>query len=500
MSSSRTLPKTVTCLLLAAILVGTFAVYAPTLRYSFVYDDHGQIQENAWLRNWQHVGDYFTKRTWAHMATTASFYRPLFMLWTNLNYSLFGDDPLGWHLATVLMHVLATLLAFLLARRLLGSDNAALFAALVFALHPAHIESVAWIAGVTDPLMFALFVAAWLCELRAEEETDRRRLWLTTAVLLYAGSLLVKETAIIFPILVFAFAIGKNNMRYAFHRSLPFAIVAALNLVIRVLILHGMAEVLQPISREAVLLTAPSLICFYFGHLLLPINLSGFYDFPIVTHIGLRSFVLPTMTLAALGILIWLADRKLRDNKTTFRVSILLIVLPLLPALNLRVLQPYNFAHDRYLYLPAFGFALLLGIAFAQLPSNTWKWVIASALATAFMIAVSIQEQIWRDDATLYLDAIKYAPGNPIPPNNLATILFRLKRCPEAIDLLDRVAERHPEYWSAYANLGHCYEQLHDPMRAEYYYREAYKRFPDAWLIERADFLHSSINHPPDAQ
>src|SRR5438045_5107438 len=90
----------------------------------------------------------------------ASFYRPLFLIWLRINYAIFGTSARGWHLASILMHVLATALVFALAMMLLRDRKVALIAAMIFGLHPVHSESVAWLSASTDVLATVLVLAS----------------------------------------------------------------------------------------------------------------------------------------------------------------------------------------------------------------------------------------------------------------------------------------------------------------------------------------------------
>ncbi len=114
---------------------------------------------------------YFTSHAWAELYphVSGNYYRPLFLLWFRLNHAMFGLDPKGWHLTTILCHVAATYMVLVLVRRLAASPWIAFSAATLFALHPVHIESVAWVSGVTDPLMAIFLIGSFLAYLRFRE-------------------------------------------------------------------------------------------------------------------------------------------------------------------------------------------------------------------------------------------------------------------------------------------------------------------------------------------
>src|ERR1039458_8139851 len=183
------------------VLVITFAVYAPTLRYQFVHDDRGQIVENPAVRSWHAVPTYFTAHAWAGVMPDewVNYYRPIFLLWLRLNDAVFGNQAWGWHLTNILAHVLTTLLVYLLVCRLGIGDDVGLLAALIFGLHPAHIEGVAWISGVTEPLLGVFLIASLLAYVQSREEGPGTFRWKFVSLLLFVLAMLEKETGLILP-------------------------------------------------------------------------------------------------------------------------------------------------------------------------------------------------------------------------------------------------------------------------------------------------------------
>src|SRR5580698_2095628 len=104
-------------LLVASVLVVTAMVYEAVLGFQFVYDDNGQIAQNPQILSWRFVPQYFRGQVWQYLFpdAPANYYRPLNMLWFRLNDALFGLHPAGWHAATVLLHLVAICLVYLLA-------------------------------------------------------------------------------------------------------------------------------------------------------------------------------------------------------------------------------------------------------------------------------------------------------------------------------------------------------------------------------------------------
>src|SRR5678816_714642 len=139
---------------------------------------------------------FFTEHLWAFRYPVGSYYRPIFLVWLTFNHWLFGLNPVGYHLTGILLHVGVTLLVFLLVRRLTRDQATAAIASLVFGLHPAHIEAVAWISGATESLLAVLFLGSFLCYIRYREDEGGRLSWLTAALVLAVLTVLAKEQGV----------------------------------------------------------------------------------------------------------------------------------------------------------------------------------------------------------------------------------------------------------------------------------------------------------------
>ncbi len=197
---------------LVVVLAATYFSYAVTTRFTFAYDDFPQIIDNPRVHSAAYLPQYFTKQVWAHAGQPENLYRPLFLAWLLANFSAFADYSTGWHLTTVLMHLVVSLLVYLLARRLLPDKKAAaLVAAAVFALHPSRVEAVAWVSGVTEPLSAAFFLGGFLCYIHYRERQYCQPAWLAASLGLYIAALLTKETAIVLPALLACYELIKRQ-------------------------------------------------------------------------------------------------------------------------------------------------------------------------------------------------------------------------------------------------------------------------------------------------
>ena len=181
----------------------TFVLYVGTLTFPFVWDDNPQIVNNPIIRTWSNVPRAFGSDLWYHTTRQQVYYRPLFTSWSTLNYSLFALDPWGWHLGAVLAHILAVVAVFFLARKMSLEYWTAGTAALLFALHPVHIECVAWISAASDAMVTIFFVLAFLAFLNSREPEQKPWFgWRAASILLLLCALLTKEMALTFCVLV----------------------------------------------------------------------------------------------------------------------------------------------------------------------------------------------------------------------------------------------------------------------------------------------------------
>jgi tetratricopeptide (TPR) repeat protein len=469
-------------LYLAALLLLTALSYGATLGFDFVSDDHLAIERNVNVSSWGHLPSHFTAHLWSHVPSySPRYYRPFLLTWFLANRSLFGLHPGLFHATSVLVHLLAVWLVYALAARLLSDRRSALVAALVFALHPIHVESVAWISGACDLLVTVFFLGACLSYLRAAEAPSRRGRWMFLALLLFAGALLSKEIAVGLPALVFLYAcftagsVGwPQRCARALGAAFPFLTLAVLFLVLRARALGSAVGEQTPVAFPTVLYTAPGLLVFYLRLLFFPLNLSPHYEFPYVTAPTALGFLLPVGLLLLTVAAAWRWSARARDWR--FACAALALLVPLLPALNSRWLIEDDLVHDRYLYLGSVGFALLVALAFQALPDRflprgrNLAPALLGVAALALAFATMQQSFYWKNDITLYSRAVQVAPHNFKARISLAAAYQVRGRLPEAIAQYQQAVALQPSFVSTFS-LAVAYFQAGDLTQAERYFR-----------------------------
>ncbi len=506
--------RTVTLVL---VLLAPLLAYVSTIRYQFVFDDPDQIINNAAVHSWSNVPHYFTTDVWPHATPdeVGNFYRPVFLLWLLVNYKIGGLNLIWWHSVSIAAHLLATFLVYLLAFRITRDDLLAGGSTLLFGLHPVHIEGVAWISGVTEPLLAVFFLSSFLCYLKSRPRIDgqmregsdklkfvgqqnRRVWWLAASLGLYVVAMLEKETAVMLPVIIFSYAYlfsddesaeGANragNIRQrlvnALTAALPYAALTILYLIVRFVALKGLGHSVTPLSRKAIVLTWPSILFFYAKSLVWPIGLSAFYDTPYVNSFGLGQFILPLLAILLICVALYLWSRHSR----LVAFFSLWMVLPLLPLLNISVFKEGEIAHDRYLYLPSIGFCVLIVFALKHLRFGATRIfgqpaiqiVLLLGLAGFFGIATYYQSAMWASDFSLATRGVAIAPNNIIAANNLGKELALRGDYPQAAGLFLKVLSSRPNYWLANFNLGYVYYRVGDFPSAELYLRKAIEIYP----------------------
>ena len=449
----------------------TLVVYSGSLSFDFVWDDWPQIVNSPIIRTWSNLPRAFGSDLWYHVARHQVYYRPLFVAWSMLNYTLFGLRPWGWHLGAVLLHVGTVAAVFWLARRLGLEYWTAALTALIFALHPIHIEPVTWVSAASDSMvtMFAALAFVAFLNGRDRERNRERSLgrkkraaWWIASLALLACALLTKEMAVMFLALVGIYAwlhpaqeeekaSPGQRVLGAVMEAAPYAVVTLAYVLLRRHALphatgqfdpsHGMMDVVR---------TLPLVLSIYLRQLLLPVGITGLYYTPYVTSAILSQVVAPVVVLGAGLVGLWYWNR--REGNSTVAFAGLWLLVGLAPALYLRNFDNGDFVRDRYMYLPSIGFAILAAMGLRRLPSiKGWsaqavQGCVVLALCGGYVGASIAQQVYWGNDLLLLARGQSLYPGNPYAVTGLAKEYSQRGAHDRAIALAQSVVRDHPEY------------------------------------------------------
>jgi protein O-mannosyl-transferase len=451
-----------------------------TLANGFACDDSAQIANNGLIKSLANVPAAFTSRAWQFAppevsALSQSYYRPLFNVWLAVNNAIFGASAWGWHLTTLLLHLAATALVFVVINELFDRRNLALIAACLFAVLPVHAEAVAWVSGGVEVLMTLLLLAALHFYLRYRQSGQGYQLAL--ALGFYLLALWSKEAALAFPFVVAYLELARPGRAPSKARGPRAAWVAAgLALVTALYVLmRYQANDTVFAADEArwpfglVLLTMPLAVVKYLALLVWPFGYSyQHYTLP-VTAVGSVRLLAPLAGLAALAFVVArYGSRELRFAGAWFVVT----VAPALLAMNRFELE--HLVQERYLYLPSLGFclALALGVEWLaarqsfKLSPDRFAAAAVAAVVAFYSVAYILHSRHWSDSLAVYRQAVAVAPDSAPAYSGLALELAYAGRAREAEPAARRAIELDPQYADGYLKLSYLAAQQGSLSRA----------------------------------
>ncbi|MGD0883725.1 MAG: tetratricopeptide repeat protein [Thermodesulfovibrionales bacterium] len=476
--TGRTPTRKIVPFLIFLILLVSCAVYSNTLLNDFLYDDTGQVLENRWIRDVKYIPVIFSKSVWSFLGETAisNYYRPLMHLIFMLNYYVFGLRPWGFHLVNILFHAGVSVLVFVITARLLrASSNSAqlkekgfvgswlsppFVGAVLFATHPIHTEPVAWVSGVPELSYTFFFLLSLHFYMRYEEGTKGMY---PLSVLSFSIAAFCKEPALILPVILMAYdsIFGKKAKGYLpfIKRFIPYFLVTGVYLGLRYHALGGFSP-FKPyvvLSTYGYIINAFPLFIQYLEKFFLPLNLNAFHVLHPISSIFETMGIVSLTVTTAYVVVTFIAFKK----KSKVGFGLLVIALPLLPSLYIPAVGENAFA-ERYLYLPSFGFVLLIALALSWVKTIERELasrlvIISLAVAALYSVGTVTRNAVWKDDLILLADMVRKSPDAATPHYNLGTAYAKQNRLDEAIIEDNAALSLRPDLAEAHYNLGTAY-------------------------------------------
>ncbi|HEY2386368.1 MAG TPA: tetratricopeptide repeat protein [Candidatus Binatia bacterium] len=510
---------------LGVIALAVIVAYAASVHGEWISDDITSIAQNPALRSLA-PGNI--------LAIMSRFegpnYAPLYMLSYAIDWAMFGNDPTGFHVVNVLFHIADAALVYLLLLRLGERAALAFGVALVWAVHPVHVESVAWISERKNVLSTLLFLLAVIAYVRYSDH-PRPRTYAAIFVL-YVCGMLVKINVIVLPAVMLAYEVVYRTRlrRRDVLATLPLLAIAAFLAWVN---LHGNPSHgahYHGGSLWVTLRTSASVIPRYLRLVVAPIGLSSYYATPLraswLDLDVLGAMIVIVGLLGAACVLAW------RHHPSAF--WILWFFVTLSPMLNL-VPFPAIMA-DRYLYIPLVGPLVLIawGIDTAVRRAPALGRAVPAAVGAAALACVALTIQrvpafhdelaLWADWAlhTAYItsdrpygpaprprelqllrDALAKDDGSGVLHNNLGGIAFEEGRMPEALAELSRAYQLAPRDPAIALNLGRTYLYSRQPEAAARVLEEAVRLEPPSYYanlnLARAYILSGDALRASDA-
>ena len=440
-------------LLAVVLVVVTFAAYQPAWRGLLLWDDAAHVTR-AGLQSLAGL-----QRIWLEPGATQQYY-PLTHTAFWIEQRLWGADTLGYHGVGIALHLVTALLLWRVL--LLLQIRGAALAAAVFALHPVHVESVAWISELKNTLSGVLFAGAAWAYLRFD--TTRRRPLYALALAAFSLGLLAKTVIAVLPaalLVVVWWRQGRLGWRRDAAPLLPFFALglgagAVTAWVERHYVIGGLALHfdLGPVER---ILLAGRALWFYLGKLLWPVDLMFFYPrWEIDRHLWwLYLFPLAALVLTA-GL--WALRRRARGPLAAW----LFFAVVLAPALGFVDIYPFRYSYvaDHFQYLASLGVIVFVCAAAATWLEQQSAWRVAAGRAAVLAVLAALAILTWRqcrmytDGETLYRRTLERNPGCWLALNNLGVIQLGRHEDADAERLFFAALRLNPRYEAALNNCG----------------------------------------------
>jgi len=527
-------PKKQILIVYIVLAVVTLAVFWQVNQYEFVYfDDNIYVTENIHIQSGITLDGFL----WAFSTTYAEFWHPLTWLSLMFDYQLYGLNAGGYHLTNLILHILSTLLLFWLFNRMTGAIWKSAFVAAIFALHPMHVESVAWIAERKDVLS-AFFWMLTLClyVYYTEKPVIRRYM---PVLLCFACALMSKPMVVTLPIVMILLdywpldrlqsrkivttmpevmsvstnegkkknklekeALKKNisppNVQklsepriggiiplWQLKEKIPFFVLSAIISIITIYAQYK-PHYINKLTLWPRLATPPVFFVNYLKKTFWPNDLAVFY--PFSEHVPTWQVLGATILIIAISIAVILMLKRL----PYLFAGWLWYTITILPVIKI-VQGTYDAMGDRYHYLPSIGIAVMLawGIPFLFKREDMRKKILFP-IAIAFLATLAVltwkQCGYWKNSIILFNHALQVTNNNYLPHQCLGIALLAEGKNEEAIDHFNKAIHINPNSFLI-ANRGIVYHNIGQYQMAIEDFNEAIRLEPD----DAATYLYRGI-------
>jgi tetratricopeptide (TPR) repeat protein len=500
---------------IGVIVLVTALAYIPAMRGGFAWDDDSFLTNNPLIK--AHDGLY---RFWC--STEPPDYFPLTSTTLWLEWRLWGMNPLGYHVVNVLLHVLSSVLIWLVLKRLKVPGG--WLAALIFAVHPVNVESVAWITQRKSTLPMVFYVLSILLYLKFERSERPWMYGLSLGSFLLA--LLSKTSGVMQPFVLLGCAWWQRGkiVRKDLARSIPFFAMSGVLGLVTVWFQYNRSiadEIVRTDSFLSRLAGAGWTVWFYLYKAIAPLKLSFVYPRWEIDDASIISFLPGLLLVGVLFLFFW--HRKRWGKPFLFGLGYYVVTLfPVMGFFNIYYMR-YSLVADHYQYQSIIGIiALLVGLgcfAYDGWQRAVRQWAVVGVVILVGLLALQTWKQghIYKDLETLFHDTIAKNPGcwmahynlghdmqrhgrfqeaisyyseamgiqpdNPDPHNNLGNVLLAQGRVDEAIAHYSEALRIKPDFAEAHYNLGNALSEQGRLPEAIDHYSEALRIEPDAAMV-----------------
>lgn len=451
-----------TAVTLGAALIMTFIAFSPCLKNGFTNcDDDRMLTQNEKIRSlsWGSV-----KKMFAEPHDTI--YQPLVLLSYAVEYRFSRLDPASYHATNLALHLINTALVFLIIIKLCGALPVAFITALLFGIHPMHVESVAWVSERKDVLVTMFYLGSVAAYIFYGDDLSRK--WYYRSLALFVLALFSKPLALSLPavLILIDFARRKKVSAAMFTEKIPFFALAAVFCYIAHFAKCSAQDAFpeQTLSIAHKFFAACYVIVFYLKKLFMPVNLTCYYQYPdgVSGHLP-AAFLIAPAVVAGLCALPFFMRRNRRE--TAFGIIFFLVTVSV-TVVQIMFANGKTTPADRYTYIPYIG----LFYAAASIGYGYWNarqtrssgsliaLILSFALAACALGLMTWNRcQVWKDSVTLWSDVLKHYPGNYVALMDRSAGYNENKEFDKAADDLTAALKVRPDSAIAWFNRGSNY-------------------------------------------
>jgi tetratricopeptide (TPR) repeat protein len=472
-----------------ALVALVVAAYAPVRRGNFVSDDNTHLLENQRLKKAEGLW-----RIWFGHPEEQGVYYPLTFTTFWIEHQLWGVKPLGYHVVNVLLHAANALLLWLVLRRL--AVPGAWLAAAIFAIHPANVESVAFVTERRNVLSTLFYLLAILAYLRfagddaANERPPRRWLYYGLSCAAFLAALLSKTVTVTLPV-VLVLLIWWQHRRLTARdvlRVVPFLVLGAAMACVTIWFESTLVEIGREqwgaeLSLPQRILIAGQAFWFYVGRVVWPAGLSFIYPRWAIDAANWVQYLYPAAAVVLLPAL-WLLRRRVGIGPLLAVLCFAVTLGPVLGFINFYYMA-YSLVADRFLYVPSMAIVAAI-VALAAGGLERWKptgRTVARVAGAVFVVALSVltyqRARVFENSETLYRDVVAKYPENVWGNEYLGNTLFHAGEIAEAIPYLETAFRLQPDMPALSTLLANGYAQVGRTADALRVYEKAVEVMPD---------------------
>jgi tetratricopeptide (TPR) repeat protein len=474
------------------LIILTLAVYWQVQTHDFVnFDDDLYVAKNSYVKN----GITYESIIWAFTTPSTGNWHPLTWLSHMLDVQFFGMNPRGHHLVNLLLHVVNTLLLFSIFKKMTGDILRSGFIAALFALHPMHVESVAWIAERKDVLSTFFWMLTVWSYLHYVKKQNLSRY--SILILFFTLGLMAKPMLVTLPFVLLLLdywpqgrlrfirsdrqikAKPANSITRLLLEKIPLFILSAASSIVTFAVQKQGRNVASFEAVAFLTRVANAIVAYveYIEKMFWPSNLAVLYPYPSSVPIWKTAF--------SCAILITISLMVLRYGKQRpyLMIGWLWYLGTLVPVIGL-VQVGNQYMADRYSYIPYIGLFIMIAWGVPELLQQ-WRYKkIGIAITTTIMLVILmtttfLQVKHWKNSITLFSHTLSVTTNNFLPHNNLGTALAEQGHMDEAIDHWLEAIHIKPDYETPYNNLGLAYEKQGRLEEAVRNYLKALRINPD---------------------